>query len=161
MASDLPGFRQLSYLSLEDALRPHDGAQVWVERWWVVDPAKGLVFYGSSRSPQCNQNWLTAKLIRRTNHPDAELRFLPLVFLPPLRDSAWVAGGNLDWPSRAPVNVETKLVPVDPGFFDSRTHWWRCRYCGLGEIDLPSTRVERDHAITHEKSCSLRPAATS
>ncbi len=103
MASDLPGFRQLSYLAPTEATRPRDGVTVWVDRWWVGDPQRGRVCCGTDRTPQCNTNYKLAEGLRAFLYPDAQLWFVPLVFMPPVRDRAWIAGGDL-WPALAVTN---------------------------------------------------------
>lgn len=58
------------------------GEGVWeilVDRWWSVHPDKGLVFY--SKSPQCHRNAEIAKMLRDKYYPDAQVIFIPRVYL--------------------------------------------------------------------------------
>lgn len=72
------------YLPLDRATTPHEGAKVYVGRWWVHVPGKGLVFYKSGRflSPQCNPHRATVADIAGQNCPGAEVIRVPVVFIP-------------------------------------------------------------------------------
>lgn len=42
------------YVPYEEAVTPKQGRVCHVNRWWIVHPEKGLTFYKSRKSPQCN-----------------------------------------------------------------------------------------------------------
>lgn len=42
------------YIPLEEISKPRHLATVYVNRWWVVHPQKGAMFYKTKHSPQCN-----------------------------------------------------------------------------------------------------------
>jgi len=80
MARDLDRSR-IRHVPLDKATAlPTDGHwDVYADRWWCVDPEKGLLFYG--KAPQCNSNEGIARKIQAKAYPDAELRFIERVYL--------------------------------------------------------------------------------
>lgn len=51
-----------SYVPLDELTTPREGA-VLVDRWWLVDPEKGAIFY--EFSPQCNSSKTLCESMRR------------------------------------------------------------------------------------------------
>lgn len=56
-------------------------------RWWVVCPNRGLVFFWSRGerglgSPQCNNNESIAKRLGNNKIFNTSIKFIPLVFVP-------------------------------------------------------------------------------
>jgi hypothetical protein len=68
-------------MALEEAIKPPtDGFwNVLTDRWWCVDPEKGLLFYGTA--PQCNRQKSIALLLASKCWPDAEIIQIPVVYL--------------------------------------------------------------------------------
>ena len=73
--------RQMYFLSLEEAATPSNYAQVIMDHWWIVDPEKGLMFFGRGYAPQCNSNQKIAESIAKI-HPTCEVKHLELVYVP-------------------------------------------------------------------------------
>ena len=73
--------RDLTYLSLEEAQTPRDGALVMVDRWWSCHPEKGLIFW-RRYSPQCNTNERINKKLTAQLYPWAEAQFMHVVYVP-------------------------------------------------------------------------------
>lgn len=73
--------RQITYLSLDKATaEPADGIwDVYVDRWWSHDPARGLLFF--RKSPQCNRVKAIAENVTTRCHPDTEVIFVPRVYV--------------------------------------------------------------------------------
>lgn len=71
----------ITYMTLEDATRePGDGFwNILTDRWWSYEPDKGLLFYRTS--PQCNRNKGCAEAVMQRCHPDAQLIFVPRVYV--------------------------------------------------------------------------------
>jgi hypothetical protein len=72
---------KITYLPLDEATEePGDGFwQILADRWWSYEPGKGLLFYG--KSAQCNSHESISRKITATHHPDAEVLFVPRVYL--------------------------------------------------------------------------------
>ena len=49
------------YIPLKEISTPRHGATVYVDRWWVVHPQKGVMFYKTKHSPQCNESECVAR----------------------------------------------------------------------------------------------------
>lgn len=81
---------QYIFVPLETAQTPADG-HAYVNKWWCVDPEKGVVFYVSrlkltecgepvQPSPQCNDvEWVAKKMNKRMS-PQFEVRLIPVVY---------------------------------------------------------------------------------
>lgn len=68
------------YMSLEDATTPRQGAVCHVNRWWIVHPTKGLTFYRTRRSPQCN-DWEPGVRDWLKRFPGHEVRQIPVAYI--------------------------------------------------------------------------------
>lgn len=73
--------RFITYRPLDEVTRdPEEGTwKILTNRWWSYEPDKGLLFY--RKSPQCNENEGLARKITKLCHPDAEVIFVPRVYL--------------------------------------------------------------------------------
>lgn len=71
----------IKHLPLAEATaEPGDGLwDILVDRWWSYEPGKGLLFY--RKSPQCNSHEAIARKITKQCYPDAEVIFVPRVYL--------------------------------------------------------------------------------
>lgn len=71
----------MRYLPLDKATaEPGEGTwEVYTDRWWAHEPGKGLLFF--RKSPQCNRNENIARHVAERCHPDAEVIFVPRVYL--------------------------------------------------------------------------------
>lgn len=72
----------LTHMPLDQATAdPGEGFwDILVDRWWVHAPGQGLLFYG--KSPQCNRHEGITRKIAAKLYPDAEIIFLPRVYVP-------------------------------------------------------------------------------
>lgn len=73
--------RDIRHLPLDQATaEPGEGTwEVYTDRWWSHEPDKGLLFF--RKSPQCNRNEGIARSITAKCHPDAEVVFVPRVYV--------------------------------------------------------------------------------
>lgn len=73
--------RHITYLPLDKAIaEPGDGFwDILADRWWSYEPDKGLLFF--RKSPQCNRRESIARMVTEKCHPDAEVIFVPRVYL--------------------------------------------------------------------------------
>lgn len=71
----------INYMTLEEATKePDDGFwYVLADRWWSYEPGKGLLLY--QNSPQCNKSKSITEAIARKRYPDAQIIFVPRVYL--------------------------------------------------------------------------------
>jgi len=76
------------YLPLDVAQVPPDGEiRHLSDRWWAVDPERGLIFYvppgsrSGSACPQCNDNEGFIRRLTGELYPHAEVRFIKHVFV--------------------------------------------------------------------------------
>jgi hypothetical protein len=76
-----PNDKNLSFIPLVEATTPRDGTTVLANRWWSVDPERGLLVW-RRYSVQCNHSESIARKIGEKMYPWAETRFMPVVFLP-------------------------------------------------------------------------------
>jgi hypothetical protein len=79
---------RLIFQPIDQAVVPPGGIiEHLKDRWWIVHPTKGLVWYIANRrdrsleraSPQCNSNELISRRFSDA-YPWAEIRFMPSVF---------------------------------------------------------------------------------
>lgn len=71
---------RLEFVPLEKATIPPPGLIEHIHnRWWVVHPQKGLVFW-KGWSPQCNSNKEITERIWKGMYPWAEIQFIPSVY---------------------------------------------------------------------------------
>ena len=72
---------RLVFVSVHEAINPPGGLINHIkDSWWVLHPAKGLVFWDKrSMSPQCNSNEAVTHGLAKM-YPWAEVKFLPSVF---------------------------------------------------------------------------------
>jgi hypothetical protein len=73
--------RETKYLSVEDAEKPTQGAEVWLDHWWIVDPEKGLIFY-HGYAPQCNSDKRITDAIEAKGQFHGEVKQIPIVYIP-------------------------------------------------------------------------------
>lgn len=73
---------RLFFTSTEKAITPPAGLiEHLKDRWWVVHPTKGLVFWDKHHmAPQCNSNEAVARRIWEQMYPWAEIKFIPSVY---------------------------------------------------------------------------------
>ena len=83
-----PDDPRLVYMSEDEASAASGLCAVLRDRWFVVHPERGLVFFQFKRggglrgaSPQCNSNENIARSIARM-YPWAEVRLIPFVLVP-------------------------------------------------------------------------------
>jgi hypothetical protein len=72
----------LEFMPMEEATTPRDGIAM-CNRYWVVHPTDGVVFYRLSkgyRAAQCNHNEEIAKTIRDRIYPGCDVILIPVVF---------------------------------------------------------------------------------
>ena len=69
----------LTRIPVEEAITPRNGMVVMCDRWWIV--LDGCLLFFKGFAPQCNAVEKIAKSIRDRLYPDADVRFLPLVFV--------------------------------------------------------------------------------
>lgn len=76
--------QNLIFVDFKTATTPTSG-ECLVERYWTVDPARGLAFMlvpGDQRPyPQCNPSQVVAEYLQQHLFPDLEVRKIPLVFM--------------------------------------------------------------------------------
>ena len=71
--------KRLSFLPLEKATNPPEGIIEHIkDRWWIVHPIKGLVFFRKF-APQCNSNEELTKSLA-VMYPWSKVQFIPSVF---------------------------------------------------------------------------------
>lgn len=83
------------YVPEDIATTPAEG-HCYVNRWWTVDPERGVAFYASRKrpyglepgeedepAPQCNSDEYTANELTKRLHPDCIVKRIPVVFLRP------------------------------------------------------------------------------
>lgn len=68
------------YMPLDEATTPKQGRTCHVDRWWIVHPEKGLTFYKSRRSPQCN-DWEHGAREWARRFPGHEVRKIPVAYI--------------------------------------------------------------------------------
>lgn len=68
----------LKHVTIEKATMVFDGATALCNRWWIVDD--GCILFYRGRAPQCNSQKEIAEAIRDRLYPNAEVRFLPVVY---------------------------------------------------------------------------------
>lgn len=76
---------RLVYVPLVEATTPKSGiCTCYQDRWWCMDPERGLIFYRASKrdslSPQCNSNQAVVDHSIKRMYPWAEVVFIPWVF---------------------------------------------------------------------------------
>jgi hypothetical protein len=81
MSAPINRARDIRYLPLDKATTEPGGGcwEILVDRWWSHEPGKGLLFF--RKSPQCNANEGFARKVTERFHPDAEVIFVPRVYL--------------------------------------------------------------------------------
>lgn len=68
------------FMAMDKATTPPSGIiQHLKNRYWIVHPQKGLAFYRSYNSPQCNEN---AKICARLKPDGMDVLFVPSAFIP-------------------------------------------------------------------------------
>lgn len=72
--------KNLSFISMEEATTPREGTSVMLNRWWSVDPERGLMVW-RKYSVQCNQHESIARKVGAM-YPWADTVFMPIVYLP-------------------------------------------------------------------------------
>ena len=72
----------------DEATTPREG-NLWcrTNRWWVVHPEDGVMFYGvkgrlADASPLCNSDEVIVQYLQQKHYPDCEVRFIPVVYQP-------------------------------------------------------------------------------
>jgi hypothetical protein len=84
---------RISYLPLSDAYKVHSGqVQMLLNKWWIYDPDKGLVFFG--QWPQCNSDKSIVEASRAKYYPNTELLFVKQVCLPFVPPEDELLGGK-------------------------------------------------------------------
>lgn len=81
-------FQKAFGIPLDELTRPRDG-DCLVDRWWVVHPEDGLMFYASEKryatpsgaSPQCNGQEAITRKLRDNLYPDCDVQFVPAVYV--------------------------------------------------------------------------------
>ena len=62
---------------VEDAIKPADGATVWMDKYWVVSPNNEICIF-KGFSPQCSDNLVIAQRVCPEGY---HVEFIPLVYL--------------------------------------------------------------------------------
>jgi len=80
----------LLFVPLDELTTPKTGQEVIANHWWMVDPARGAVFFKRGKhvrdaSPQCNMNKAICELLKPKLYPDFEIQFIPVAYIP-MRD---------------------------------------------------------------------------
>jgi hypothetical protein len=72
----------IRYIPLAEVGEVHPGISLnHVDKWWVVDPKRGVLVHGAA-SPQCNIHRALAEMLRDQFYPGLEVRLIELVSLP-------------------------------------------------------------------------------
>jgi len=71
----------LTKIPIEKAQTPFEGAQVMINRYWVVED--GCILFWNKYSPQCNSNERIAQDIQKRLYPEGSVKFLPVVYVEP------------------------------------------------------------------------------
>lgn len=71
---------RMIYVSEAEATTPRQGKTCHVNRWWIVHPEKGLTFYQTTRSPQCNDDERGVRLWCE-RFPGHVVKQIPAVFI--------------------------------------------------------------------------------
>lgn len=80
---------RLVFLPFDQVTNPPNGLCIhYKDRWWIVHPVKGLVFWvpahtrKSFQHPQCNAQEFVARELMGKMYPWAETRLIPQVLVP-------------------------------------------------------------------------------
>ena len=79
MSNQKPILDDCTKLPVSRVTIPFNEARVLTNSYWIVVDECVLMYKG--RSPQCNMNKEIAERVRDRLYPDAEVRFIPLVYL--------------------------------------------------------------------------------
>ena len=71
--------KHMTRVPIDKAVKPFDGAYVYCDRWWTVENDCILFYRGS---PQCNADRRIAESFRDRMYPGADVRLLPVVYMP-------------------------------------------------------------------------------
>lgn len=75
---------KLIFVDLEELTTPRNGQVVMTDRWWVVWPGRGAVFYRFGRtgiSPQCNSSRVFVENLCKELYPDCVPVFIPVAYV--------------------------------------------------------------------------------
>lgn len=73
-------YKNLSYIARQDVMKAEGLCNVLKERYWCVDPEKGLMFYNGSQ--QCHTNKKIAENLQQRLYPHAEVEYHSIVLVP-------------------------------------------------------------------------------
>lgn len=71
----------ITYMPIEQLTTPHNGAEVLTNRWVVVHPEHGALFY-RRWTIQCNSDERITKHLIDKMYPGCEARFFEVVYVP-------------------------------------------------------------------------------
>lgn len=71
----------LSFVSLEELTRPKTGLYVVCDRWWIMHPTKGAVFY-RTHFPQHHTQREISEFQAELVYPWAEVHFIGVAYIP-------------------------------------------------------------------------------
>lgn len=79
-------FDHITYVPLDELSKPFDGARLMLDRYFVVHPNKGALFY-KVYTPQCNVNPSLPERLIANLYPGCHVEFVPFAYV---RDDPYV-----------------------------------------------------------------------
>lgn len=76
-----PDDKRITYLPVEEALKPVNMAKAYVGYWWAQHPERGLLIW-RRYSPQCNQHQVISEKLTGSLYPWADCVYHEVVYLP-------------------------------------------------------------------------------
>lgn len=71
--------KDFTRIPVEEAVKPFEGAVVYMNRYWIVQDGNILLYKG--RSPQCNHQKVVVEKSLQKLYPNSEVKFLEVVYL--------------------------------------------------------------------------------
>ena len=83
--SDAVTYPQITFIPIEELVKPADGKLCLLGRWWVVHPTQGALIF-KRYTPQCNSHRSMPERLVASLYPGCVTEFIPVAYV---EDDPW------------------------------------------------------------------------